>query len=49
MISLPEVLETLVSNKLTIIMFISAIIGNVIDYNIIASWYKYLIPIILRR
>lgn len=47
MISLPEVLETLLENKFVIIIgqwFIAAIIGNVIGYNIIASWYKYLIP-----
>lgn len=46
-ISLPEVLKTLLSNKFIIIIgqwFISAIIGNVISYNIIANWYKYLIP-----
>ena len=39
MISLPEILETLLSNKFIIIIgqwFISAIIGNVIGYSIIA-------------
>lgn len=47
MISLPEGLEVFVTNKFVIILgqwFVSAIIGNVIGYNIIANWYKNLIP-----
>lgn len=47
MIILPEGLEIFVTNKFVIILgqwFVSAIIGNVIGYNIIANWYKNLIP-----
>lgn len=47
MFNLPEVLTILLSNKLIIIIgqwLISAIIGNVIGYGIIANWYKNLIP-----
>lgn len=47
MISLPEGLEVFITNKFVIILgqwFVSAIIGNVLGYNIIANWYKNLIP-----
>lgn len=47
MVNLPEEINDLLSNKFVIILgqwFISAIIGNMIGYNIIAMLYKNLIP-----